>query len=193
MRYHLTEEAPTQLVFLKPSKKLTFSVMHCYHGCFYYRDFTFNGNLSFLNYCKFTLNCNFSFLAFSFRFLILSCAFEHFMAFVHYKCPIIIVCKIQILLYICKIQFHFGSDFHKIWLLCWIKIGKKRVIVSVSHTCCSRPGRAPELFWKGCNFGHYFNISSTGSSPGRSLVSLYCWISLSTRTSSIVWKRQFHN
>ena len=97
--------------------------MHCYHGCFYYRDFTFNGNLSFLNYCKFTLNCNFSFLAFSFRFLILSCAFEHFMAFVHYKCPIIIVCKIQILLYICKIQillyickiqFHFGSDFHKI-------------------------------------------------------------------------------
>ena len=88
---------------------------HCYHGCFYYCEFTFNGNLSFFNYCKFTLNCNFSFLAFSFRFLILSCAFEHFMAFAHYKCPIIIIiCKIQILLYICKIQFHFGSDFNKI-------------------------------------------------------------------------------
>ena len=37
-------------------------------------------------YFKFTFNCNFSFLAFFFPFLILSCAFEHFMKFAHYKC-----------------------------------------------------------------------------------------------------------
>ena len=56
MRYHLA-----QLVFLKPSEKLTFSVMHCYHSCFYYFEFTLNCNFSFLN------NCN-SLLAFLFRF-----------------------------------------------------------------------------------------------------------------------------
>ena len=41
MRYHLA-----QLVFLKPSEKLTISVMHCYHSCFYYCEFTFNCNFS---------------------------------------------------------------------------------------------------------------------------------------------------
>ena len=42
-------------------------------------------------FITFTFNCNFSFLAFLFRFLILSCAFEHFMEFVHYKFIIIII------------------------------------------------------------------------------------------------------
>ena len=57
-------------------------------NCFYYCEFTFNCNLSFLNYCKFTLNCNFIFLAFSFCFLILSCAFEHFIIYYIIKCII---------------------------------------------------------------------------------------------------------
>ena len=35
--------------------------MHCYHSCFYYCEFTFNCNFSFLNHCcKFALNCNFN-------------------------------------------------------------------------------------------------------------------------------------
>ena len=54
-------------------------------------EFIFSCNFSFLNYCKFTLNNNFRLLAFSFRFLTLSCAFEHFIEFAHYKCPIIII------------------------------------------------------------------------------------------------------
>ena len=69
--------------------------MHCYRdgSCFYYCESTFNiviFNLL-LNRCKFTLNCYFCFLAFLFRFLILSYAFEHFMEFAHYKCFIIII------------------------------------------------------------------------------------------------------
>ena len=71
--------------------------MHCYRdgSCFYYCESTFNIVIFYLllNRCKFTLNCYFCFLAFLFRFLILSCAFEHFMEFAHYKCFIIIIKK----------------------------------------------------------------------------------------------------
>ena len=63
--------------------------MHCYRdgSCFYYCESTFNIVIFYLllNHCKFTLNCYFCFLAFLFRFLILSCASEHFMEFAHYK------------------------------------------------------------------------------------------------------------
>ena len=76
--------------------------MHCYRdgSCFYYCESTFNivNFYLLLNRCKFTLNCYFCFLTFLFRFLILSCAFEHFMEFAHYKCFIIIIIIIIILL-----------------------------------------------------------------------------------------------
>ena len=69
--------------------------MHCYRdgSCFYYCESSFNIVIFYflLNRCKLTLNCYFCFLAFLFRFLILSCAFEHFMEFAHYKCFIIII------------------------------------------------------------------------------------------------------
>lgn len=92
MRYHLTYEALAQLVFLSRAKNSPFSsCIVSIYSCFYYCEFTFNCNLSFLNYCKFTPNCNFIFLAFSFCFLILSCAFEHFMELAYYKWPIIII------------------------------------------------------------------------------------------------------
>ena len=69
--------------------------MHCYRdgSCFYYCESTFNIVFFYLllTRCKFTLNCYFCFLTFLFRFLILSCAFEHFMEFAHYKCFVIII------------------------------------------------------------------------------------------------------
>ena len=74
--------------------------MHCYRdgSCFYYCESTFNIVIFYLllNRCKFTLNCYFCFLAFLFRFLILSCAFEHFMEFAHHKYFIIIIIIIMI-------------------------------------------------------------------------------------------------
>ena len=60
-------------------------------------------------HCKFTLNCNFSFLAFFILFLILSCAFEHFMEFVHYKCPIIIIIFIIIIIHLNCAKFSLCS------------------------------------------------------------------------------------
>ena len=53
------------------------------------------------------------------------------------------------------------------------------------HTNCSRLGRWSELYLYCLVDGHLFNINSAGSLLPMFPLSLYFWISLSTRTSSI--------